>query len=289
VTPLPFRYLAYGVGIHSEVALPVPSSPEAPCDLEIRLEPAPAPREAQVDEELIRHAGGTRFLIRGGREIVAYTTPPLDADTVDFLTTGGIGIILHQRGYAVLHASCIRTEHRDLAFIGASGMGKSSMAAAMVAHGMSVISDDFIALTAGQPLRAGFPQLRLLPDTATALAFDAAQSVVNGEWPKATWSFSQVPRDGAHTGDDRHRGMRLYFLQDGPTLDIRPLTPRLALFHLLSNGYCGPLLDREMLATEFHVLSELARTADCWILERPRDFDRIHDVARAVERHARSD
>ena len=49
-----------------------------------------------------------------------------------FLAEGlGIAILLHQRGYVILHASCVNLGSAAVAFLGDSTAGKSFMAAAL--------------------------------------------------------------------------------------------------------------------------------------------------------------
>jgi hypothetical protein len=50
-------------------------------------------------------------------------------------------------GHLVLHASAVRICGRGLAFIGASGMGKSTMASLMCADGAALITDDLALVT----------------------------------------------------------------------------------------------------------------------------------------------
>ena len=46
----------------------------------------------------------------------------------------GISILLHQRGYVTLHASCVNLGSGAVAFLGDSTAGKSFIAAALHAH-----------------------------------------------------------------------------------------------------------------------------------------------------------
>jgi dephospho-CoA kinase len=57
------------------------------------------------------------------------------------------GILLHQRGDFVLHASAVRVGDRAMLFAGSSGAGKSTMAAALVKRGYPMITDDVCAIS----------------------------------------------------------------------------------------------------------------------------------------------
>jgi hypothetical protein len=213
--------------------------------------------------------------------IDAYTQPPFTHDVLDFLAANALAIAIHQRGDAVLHASCVRGPRADVAFIGPSGSGKSTMAAAMVRRNHALLADDFIAFTLTSPVQPGVPQLRLWPDSARALQLEPDAAIRNGESPKATWDAGALP---PHTAQSRsERLLLLLFLHEDDSIAIRRMSRPDALFSLLNNAYCAPVLDRTGLAQEFDVWSDVARAIDCYEFRRPRRFDRMDEVIDAVE------
>lgn len=79
---------------------------------------------------------------------------------------------LNLRGEPVLHASAVAMGDRAVAFLGASGMGKSTLATLLCAHGAQLITDDVLRLVRdGDIFRChhGPGELRLRP-AAAALA-----------------------------------------------------------------------------------------------------------------------
>lgn len=58
----------------------------------------------------------------------------------------GLGLLLHRRGVTCLHGSVVSVRGRTIALLGDSGAGKSTTAAALVAGGGTLISDDIAAL-----------------------------------------------------------------------------------------------------------------------------------------------
>jgi len=83
---------------------------------------------------------------------------------------------LNLRGDPVLHASAVARDGRALAFIGASGMGKSTMATLLCAHGATLITDDALRLEPsadGYRCHFGPGELRLRPGAASLAGYFA--------------------------------------------------------------------------------------------------------------------
>jgi len=100
------------------------------------------------DRFLFRVPDAIRLLLIGGRELVyqpeAGTTA---AEAAIFLSGTGFGILLQQRGRAVLHASAVRVGTGVVLFCGPSGAGKSTLAAALVDAGHELVADDICGVT----------------------------------------------------------------------------------------------------------------------------------------------
>lgn len=73
--------------------------------------------------------------------------PNADRDLAAVLAGGTvIAFVLAMRGAAVLHASAVQIGDVSVAFVGASGMGKSTTATLMCAEGARLITDDLLVL-----------------------------------------------------------------------------------------------------------------------------------------------
>ena len=89
-----------------------------------------------------------RFLLTGGREILVEPAPDVDAGDISIFLIGTVfGILLHQRGEIVLHASAVRVDGKAVLFCGSSGAGKSTLAAALAQRGFPLVADDLCAVT----------------------------------------------------------------------------------------------------------------------------------------------
>ncbi len=65
-----------------------------------------------------------------------------DGDVVAFFASSPFTALLQQRGVATLHAAAVATEAGAVMLLGRSGIGKSSLAAALVERGYPLLADD---------------------------------------------------------------------------------------------------------------------------------------------------
>ena len=147
-----------GLVVASEIDLPCrPADAAATPDVTIRHAPTPTDLPGSVEagptwriageQFLLRVPGVARFLLTEGREItfeIEDDAPP--EDIAVFVIGTVFGILLHQRRQVVLHASAVRVGDRAVLFCGASGAGKSTMAAALNQKGYALLTDDVCAI-----------------------------------------------------------------------------------------------------------------------------------------------
>jgi hypothetical protein len=145
--------------VSSEIALPglLPASSAPPAvivrfgDVPYALDGATTIRstyQISGDRLLLRVPGIARFLTEAGREItVALEDATPAEDTAVFIIGTVFGILLHQRGQVVLHASAVCVNGKAVLFCGPSGAGKSTMAAALGERGYPMLTDDLSVIT----------------------------------------------------------------------------------------------------------------------------------------------
>ncbi len=84
-----------------------------------------------------------RFLVAHGREITFTRAPGADDASVRLLLLGTcLGVLLHQRGGLVLHATTVVRGGTAIALAGPSSVGKSTLAAAFLQRGYSLVADE---------------------------------------------------------------------------------------------------------------------------------------------------
>lgn len=187
-------YSLYGLRIQSEIPLPAPlASGDQPADLRLawgapRTIPAAVPDgpllakleigegrgyalAADEDGYTLRFYGTAESQIAPDlAHIRLHLDPATDPDLAGLLVIGNVlASVLTLSGEAVLHASAVEVNGSALAFLGNSGMGKSSLAALFCAHGARFITDDLLRLQAdgdGWRCFPGTGQLRLRRNAA---------------------------------------------------------------------------------------------------------------------------
>jgi len=104
---------------------------------------------------------------------------------VFYLKMVPMAAIIFQRGLVALHASAITDGNRTILIAGDSGSGKSSLAAALMVRGWSILADDLAVVSldgAGKPvIHPTFPELVLRKDTSDRLGIDTTQLPSLGE------------------------------------------------------------------------------------------------------------
>ena len=182
------RYLAYGLQINSQIALPFAAPAEPPAgapDVTVRVGVAPAALanptasgrniwQVQPGAFLLSIDGVGRFLVVDGREILVEPQGGSDWELGLFLAGSTFAALLQQRTVVTLHAGAVATEAGAVLFAGRAGIGKSSLLAALVGRGYAMLSDGFTGVVPGDgQFRAlsGFPTLRLWADALDELGW----------------------------------------------------------------------------------------------------------------------
>lgn len=109
-----------------------------------------------------------RFRVAPSGEItIARREEASEAELRLFLLGSVLGVVCHQRGLLPLHASSVAIEGGAVAFCGASGMGKSTLALNFSRRGHALVCDDVCVVDDGAPprVRPAFPRLKLWRDT----------------------------------------------------------------------------------------------------------------------------
>lgn len=232
------------------------------------------------------------FHLREGREIVVAATNNVAPNTLGACLTGPVlAIALYQRGFLMLHASAIALRDEIgagnvVGFLGDSGAGKSTMAAALHARGHEMFADDFLAIpltnsNAAPLIAPGIAQLNLWPNSLRALHHDSDK--VSSCPP--LWAHEDKRAQIIDTGFAQHAIplRKLYVLETADTMSCRSLSAVQALTQLIRHSYCAGFLPPDEMAQQFQQCATLIQRVPVCRLERPLDLGQLSAVAQEVE------
>jgi hypothetical protein len=288
-------HLVYGLRI--EVDVPLPGLPVQPgtqaVDVRVRLNdesviPPATPtssdkvlyNSSNLDEkghttlQVVMLGGGTsygffysdgaRFTVDSmGRNVFAYWPENYTLeDACTYLLGPVIAFALQLRGVTCLHASAIVVDGRAIALFGVAGVGKSTTAAAFALRGYSVLSDDVAVLAdLGDRflVQPGYPRLNLWPDSVRTLF--GSEDVLPRITPTWDKRYLALDQNGRRFQSSPLPLGAIYILGEHEAELTAPVIEEVvgseAIMTLVSNTYVNYLLDRDMRAREFDVLSRL--------------------------------
>ncbi len=242
---------------------------------------------------LLRFPGLADFTVSfSGRDVTAIPVPGVSPQTIDHLYLNQVlPLALSRQCKLVFHASAVEVGGGAVAFMGASGKGKSTLAASFATNGRRFLTDDGLMVEArngGHQVMPSHPSIRLwldskaaliAPDTPTApaLEFTSKSRFLAGD----RIAFCDSPRPLR----------RVYFLGDGsaPAITFQPMKPSEALVELVKHSFLLDIEERAMLAAHFDELSALAGQPNYFRLDYPRRYEELAAVRGAIIEHASQD
>jgi hypothetical protein len=319
---LKFQYSFFGHSFSSNLPLPgvIPTnSTKGPCDIELHLgvpqefaqENPPGSEEliyassetnaagepalrilkvARGEFVRLAYEDGTKFWLDRKRENVWATWPDTSSleNTASYLLGPVLGLLLRLRGVTCLHASAVSFGERSVAFVGATGAGKSTTAAAFARQGYRVLSDDIVPLEEREGdfyLQPAYPYLCLWPDSVRML-YGSVE-----EFPRFIPDWDKRRLDLGQQGTRfESRSLQLgavYVLGERrphPAPYVESMKPQKALLALVADTYANKILDREMRASEFAVLSRLVTSVQVRRVCAHEDASRLEELCNVIRR-----
>lgn len=295
-----YYYQAYGQDIASEFHLPELISGGSGKDLQIRKGKIDLP---ELNETIIGRQGlksffgGTfneaymcwqglgKFLAKDGCELIVESLgddiPPEFLNL--YILSEALGMVLHQKGLFLLHASAIQVGNSAIVVIGNPGAGKSTTAAAFAQRGHAVLTDDMVALQvqAGHTPQVipGFPQIKIWSSSVEGLNYDANNLQVL--FPGST---KQVIRQPEGFPLQPIPLSKIYFLSKGEEFKIEPMNQSEALLAFTRYFSCPyDLLQGEAHKNHFQQCGCLLEKVPVFQIQRPNSFEILDRWIDAVE------
>jgi hypothetical protein len=232
------------------------------------------------------YADQTEFLMdKTGTEVWATWREPLTIeDTATYLLGPVMGFVMLLRGVVCLHASAVAIGDRAIALVGPAGSGKSTTAAAFAERGYSVLAEDVVTLDDRGDhflVRPGYPCIRLWPPAVKALyGSETHLPKLTPNWDKCylelSGNFQREPLRLAaiyHLGERRHDAVAPF---------VQVLDRAEGLMSLVANTYATKLMDKQMRAREFELLTRVLNHVPLRRVTPHADLSLIHELCARI-------
>ncbi len=294
------RYRICGLTVASDLALPGARPADFDGAPEVTIRRAPVPQsleaativrsnwEAADGRYLFRAARAGRFLLLNGREI-SYEPSGAPADCAVYLLGSVFGMLLHQRGHVVLHASAVEVAGKVALFCGRSGAGKSTLAAALGRAGHAVLNDDVSAIAFSETGKATvLSDSRYLKLSEAAVAALDLQDRRGGQVAAHVPKFFVDPAVIARSGAAEIGA--IYILSEGGEASaISRLNAGESLVALQRNVYRpGVVKQTGQRPHYFERLTALLRDVPVYQLSRPLGLALLGETVALLEAHWRA-
>lgn len=238
----------------------------------------------------LRWPGLFEFLIsRDGRRVEYHQSSEGPAESLaTYLLGQALSFSLLALGFEPLHATVVAVGDRAIALVGDCGYGKSTLAAALVARGLPVLTDDLMVLEPrgdGWMVQPGIPRLKLFPSAARrvlghhqggipmndrtaklVIPLGARQSISRALPLKALYL---LPEPGRRTGVGRH-------------VRIEPVSGSGAFLEIVRAAFNSIVTDKQRLASQFAFAERLTASVPIRRLSYRRSFASLQAVCSAI-------
>jgi hypothetical protein len=194
-------------------------------------------------------------------------------------------------GELVLHASSVAIDGRCVAFVGETGRGKSTLAAAFATRGFRFLTDDGLIVREcddGYVAVPSHPSIRLWQDSTDRLL---------GTYEDRAASVSYTTKSRLLAGprlphcDAAMPLASVFFLGDRnvDAVGIRALSRSETAIALLKHVFVLDTEDRARLTRQFARVTALAVRVACYEIEYPRRYETVEDVVAGIREHISRD
>ncbi len=225
------------------------------------------------------------------REVFYFPVPGVPEDYSENLFSNQIlPLLWTYDGKPVLHASAVVIDGGAFAFLGQSGRGKSTLAAAMARAGFPFLTDDGLLLErneVGFHVKPYLPSIRLMPDSESAIL----GTILPDTDPDDEVYKARVPASAEIPYASKTMPLRAVFVLIEPATHepkFAPLSQVGAIDALLQHSFLLDSTDKARVSKYFGLMAALAEACPLIELDYLREFDQLDRATAAIAAHARS-
>jgi hypothetical protein len=223
-----------------------------------------------------------------GTEVVAHPAENVDEATVEHLYINQlVPLALSRQGRPAFHASAVTVPGGVVAFLGKSGMGKSTLAASFALNDSLFLTDDSLIVeerNSGYIARPSHPSIRLWEDSVEALV----SADISKAGPISYSSKARLLAGEALAHSEESQVLLAAFLlsaEDVTDVSIASLDGLDRYKAWLDNSFLLDIEDRELLAQHFDWTHRISGTVPTFSLDYPRDYGMLPQIRTAVQHH----
>ena len=244
------------------------------------------------DGYLLRFPGLADFEVTAdGKSVIAFAAPGTDDATVEHLYINQlVPLALSRQGLPAFHASVITVPGGAVAFLGKTGMGKSTLAASFALQGATFLTDDALLIgehADGCRAQPSHASIRLWADSVEALIGDDVEKA-------GAISYSDKARllagEALAYTDEPQLLLAAFVLEheDVESVAIRELAGLDRYMGWLQNSFLLDVTDNNLLARHFEWTHRISGSIPTYALDYPRDYGMLPNVRSAVHHHLAS-
>jgi hypothetical protein len=208
-------------------------------------------------------------------------------DTATYLLGPVLGLVLRLRGVTCLHASAISFGEFVVAFVGSEGAGKSTTAAGFSQQGLSIVSDDVVALTEMHGafyVHPAYPYLCLWPESVETI-YGSADALPRFSLNYEKRCLSLKSRQ-ALKFEARVLPLKAIYVLGERRSHLAPkieaISAQKSILALVANTFATNVLETEMRAKEFSTLGRLVPNVRIREVFAHQDLGRLPELCRLI-------
>lgn len=300
-------YRLYGLTVSAPWELPgLPLADPGGADVEVTETDAPLSDEPFDDETIGANGhpvfslladGGVRLAWPGlsecvvsadGHKVTVHALAGVPRMTIlAYPLTQALSFALIRMGREPLHATTVRIGDSAVGIMGDCGYGKSTLAAAFVARGFGLLSDDLLVADVRKDrvfVCSGFARLKLSPEMADALL---GNSFKGTELAPVT-DKRMIDVGSNSVAADRVPLDMIYVLGNpsercaGDRVTVRPLSGSKSLMQLIGNTYNDVITGRKRLSSQLAHAAAMVKRVPVKSLRYPRSLERLGEVCDTI-------
>ncbi len=186
-----------------------------------------------------------------------------------------MGYFLQNNGFQVLHGSSVTMNNTAVSFVGKSGVGKSSIALALMNNGLRLVTEDLCIIKNKNIYNFSSWIKSTKSSIPEELAYLDKILIKNDSRQRSLFKF-----DNRHISKSKNKLKAIYFLNYANDAEIIELNPLDAFRHLFTYAYRTKEQDKNSLEK----LTELCRETKCYLFSR--DLNKpLHENKKIILNH----